>query len=113
MRRGTFCRKPQKLELNVDGDTKQYMLASELMGEDRRLTVAARSRETNPSSGKEVAQSTQEMANLETILRELRDFHRENTDTLKEIKEELRETNSRIDNAETRIIEAERASATH
>ncbi|GAA6235643.1 uncharacterized [Lates japonicus] len=47
------------------------------------------------------------MANLETILRELRDFRRENTDTLKEIKEELREANNRIDNAETRIMEAE------
>lgn len=37
-----------------------------------------------------MAQSTQDMANLETILRELRDFRRENTDTLKEIKDELR-----------------------
>ena len=74
MRRGKFGKKPKKIEVK-----------------DHELTAAARSRETSPSNGKEVAQSTQEMSNLETILRELRDFCRENTDTLKEIKEELRE----------------------
>lgn len=106
MTRGNAGKKCQKPELNAEGDDKQYMLALELAREDREL-VATRSRETSLSSGKEAAQSTEDMANLETILRELCDFRCENTDTLKEIKEELKETNNRIDNAETRIMEDE------
>uniref|UniRef100_A0A096LYE8 Uncharacterized protein n=1 Tax=Poecilia formosa TaxID=48698 RepID=A0A096LYE8_POEFO len=47
------------------------------------------------------------MANLETILQELRDFRKEN-DALKGIKEEIKVANSRIDKAESRIEEEER-----
>lgn len=64
-------------------------------------------RDTSPSNRKEAAQSTQYMANLETVLKELRDFRCENADTLKEIKDELRRTNHWIDTSEMRIIEAE------
>ncbi len=109
MTRGKTSKKSQKPKLNSDRDNEQYALALELTEEDHELATAnvTRSRDTSLSSGEEAAQSTQDMANLETILRELRDFRRENTDTLKEIKDELRETNNRIDNAETRIMEAE------
>lgn len=77
--------------------------------EDEHELATASDIQTEPSpiDAKEMAQSTQDVADLETMLRELRDFRRENTDTLKEIKDELRETNNRIDTAETRIMEAE------
>lgn len=109
MTRGKTGRKSQKPELNADGDEDRYALASELTEEVHELAAAnpSQTRDTSPSCGKEAAQSTQDMANSETILRELRDFRRENTDTLKEIKDELRETNHRIDTAEMRLMEAE------
>lgn len=105
--RGKIGKKSQKPELNTDGDGDQSKLASELTSEEQELTATTRAREANPVNGKEGTQSTHEMANLETILQELRDFRRENTNTLKEIKEELSVTNNRIDEAEARIMEAE------
>lgn len=36
------------------------------------------------------------MANLEVILKELRDFRKENSETLKEIKEDINKTNNRM-----------------
>uniref|UniRef100_A0A3B3TKE2 L1 transposable element RRM domain-containing protein n=1 Tax=Poecilia latipinna TaxID=48699 RepID=A0A3B3TKE2_9TELE len=47
------------------------------------------------------------MANLETILQELRDFRKENSDAPKGIKERIKIAKSRIDEAENRIEEAE------
>lgn len=47
------------------------------------------------------------MADLETILQELREFCRENCENLKEIKDDIRETNNRIDDVEKRIVETE------
>lgn len=47
------------------------------------------------------------MANLDVILQELREFRKENGDTLKDIKEDINNTNNRIDEAEMRIAEAE------
>lgn len=87
MTRGKTGKKSHKPELNSDREDEQYALASELTGEDHELATANGTlmRDTSPSSGKEAAQSTEGMANLEVILRELRDFRRENTDTLKEI----------------------------
>lgn len=47
------------------------------------------------------------MADLETILQEIREFHWENFENLKEIKDDIRKTNKRIDGAEKRIMETE------
>lgn len=47
------------------------------------------------------------MANLQTILQELREFRRENADTLREIRGDIKATNKRIDEAEIRISETE------
>ena len=67
--------------------------------------------ETASGSHIEPEESTQrvavEMADLQMILQELRDFRRENGDALKEIKEDIKTTNNRVDKAENRISEAE------
>lgn len=55
----------------------------------------------------ELTQQANDMANLQTILQELRDFRRENADSLRGIKEDIKTTNKRIDEAEGRISEAE------
>ncbi|CAK6968738.1 hypothetical protein OJAV_G00039410 [Scomber scombrus] len=47
------------------------------------------------------------MADLETVLQEIREFRRENFENLKEIKDDIRKTNNRIDDAEKRIVETE------
>lgn len=48
-----------------------------------------------------------DMASLQMILQELREFRRENADTLREIREDIKVTNRRIDEAEMRISETE------
>lgn len=48
-----------------------------------------------------------DMANLHTILQELREFRRENAETLQEIREDIKVTNNRLDEAEMRISETE------
>lgn len=45
------------------------------------------------------------MADLQTILQELRGFRRENADTLNEIREDTKATDSRMDEAEMRTSE--------
>lgn len=55
----------------------------------------------------EEPQADATMANLQTILQELREFRRENSDTLREIRGDIMATNNRIDEAETRIFETE------
>ncbi|KAJ4919448.1 hypothetical protein JOQ06_022222 [Pogonophryne albipinna] len=47
------------------------------------------------------------MANLDVILRELREFRQENGERLRDIREDINKTNNRIDEAEERIAEAE------
>ncbi|CAM4570728.1 unnamed protein product [Leuciscus chuanchicus] len=47
------------------------------------------------------------MADLELILRELKDFRQENKDQLEKIKEEIVKVNTRLDEAEGRIEKAE------
>lgn len=122
MRRGKQRRKSQKPGFNIRKDDEQVKLAPELVEQEEELTQSTGesanagfktesvklARETSLSSQNEEErqQSTQSMANLETI-QELRDFRHENLNILKEIKEDIREANSRIDNAEKRIVEAE------
>lgn len=52
-------------------------------------------------------QADADMASLQVILQELREFRRENADTLREIREDIKATNSRVDEAEIRISETE------
>uniref|UniRef100_A0AAV2L287 Uncharacterized protein n=1 Tax=Knipowitschia caucasica TaxID=637954 RepID=A0AAV2L287_KNICA len=47
------------------------------------------------------------MADLETVLKEIREFRRETTDGINGIREDLKLTNGRIDEAEKRIGETE------
>ncbi|KAI4801778.1 hypothetical protein KUCAC02_019649 [Chaenocephalus aceratus] len=47
------------------------------------------------------------MANLDVIVRELREFRQENGERLWDIREDINKTNNRIDEAEERIAEAE------
>lgn len=47
------------------------------------------------------------MANLLTILQELREFRSENAETLRRIREDIKLTNNRVDAAEQRIAETE------
>lgn len=105
MLRENSGRKSQKPELCAGGIDEQNTLASELTDQDEELTESTHASKVSRSSQKEGAWSTQSMANLETILQELRDFHHEISDTLKEIKEDIRVEN--IDNTERRIVEAE------
>ena len=48
-------------------------------------------------------QEANDMADLQTILQELRDFRRENGNVLRDIKGEMNATNKRVDEAENRI----------
>lgn len=98
MRRGKQRRKSQKPEFNIRKDDEQVKLATELVELKEELTqstgesanagfkteLAKPVRETSLSSQNEEErrQSTQSMANLETILQELRDFRRENLNIL-------------------------------
>ena len=79
----------------------------ELTEQSEELTQSTHERGASASSQSEEGLATQNMANLEIIVRELRDFRRENSDTLKEIKEDIKVANNRIDSAERRIVEAE------
>ena len=45
----------------------------------------------------EEPQEDANMANLQTILQELREFRRENADTLRDIRGDIKATNNRID----------------
>lgn len=47
------------------------------------------------------------MADLEIVLKEIREFRRENLENLKEIRGDIRKTNERIDEAEKRVAETE------
>ncbi|KAK1884864.1 LINE-1 type transposase domain containing protein 1 [Dissostichus eleginoides] len=47
------------------------------------------------------------MANLDVILQELREFRQENSEQLRDIREDINKTKNRIDEAEERIAEAE------
>ncbi|MEQ2186536.1 hypothetical protein GOODEAATRI_029597 [Goodea atripinnis] len=96
MTRGKYSRKSQKPELEDRGVDGNETLAPE-------LTDSANESVTSTAE----AHSGLDMAHLETILKELRDFRQENSDTLKEIIEEIRVASNRIDNAEKRIEEAE------
>lgn len=83
MSRGKSGRKSQKPELCAGGNNEQNTLALKLMDQGKELTESTHVSEASRSSQKEGAQSTQSMANLETILGELRDFRCENSDTLR------------------------------
>lgn len=47
------------------------------------------------------------MADLETILQEIREFRRKNSANLKEIKDDIRKTNNRIDDIEKQVMDTE------
>lgn len=47
------------------------------------------------------------MANVETILKEQRELHRENGNGFQELKEEIKSINGKLDQAATRIMEVE------
>eukprot|EP00064_Thunnus_orientalis_P013531 superscaffoldBa00002216_g13570 len=57
--------------------------------------------------GGEIQPPAKSMADLETILQEIREFRRENFENLKEIRDNIRKTNNRIDEAKKWIVETE------
>ena len=104
MPRGKKYQKPENI---TEGTDEEDTVTSELTNQGEELTELARPRKASLSEQKEETLSAQNMANLETILRELREFRRENSETLNEIKEDIKVANTRIDDAERRIEEAE------
>lgn len=95
-------KKSQKTEFIAGGTDDEDTVASELTEQGKELT------ELEARAGqKEDTQPAQNMANLETILRELQDFRRENSATLNGIKEDIKAVNTRMGEAEGRIGEAE------
>lgn len=76
---------------------------AESTGEKLKAKLAMR-----PSQeGEETQRSDKSMADLETILQEIREFRRENSENLKEIKDDIRRTNNRIDDIEKRVVGTE------
>ena len=70
-----------------------------------RVPTAEDDTASQPDTGE--LQVDADMASLQTILRELREFRCENGEALREIREDIKTTNSRIDDAEMRISEAD------
>lgn len=97
MSKGKYRKSNRCTELNVEDDNEQTEVAEELAGELAGLTAEA-------AKGIQRADS---MADIQTVLREIREFRRENSESLKEIKEDIRRANSRIDEVETRVVESE------
>lgn len=87
MTRRKYGRKSKKTESDNREDDCNQKLALKLADSAKETAVGLESKLKNQPT--EVL-STFDMANLETILRELRDFRQENSDTLKEIKEEIK-----------------------
>ncbi|CAL9692043.1 unnamed protein product [Knipowitschia caucasica] len=52
-------------------------------------------------------QPLETMADLQTVLQEIKDFRRENAESFKELKEDIKNTNIRVEEAERRIMESE------
>ena len=61
----------------------------------------------NEKDSEQLEQHDKTEANMERILREIRDFRHENSRQMGDIKEELKKTNRRIGEVEDRVEEAE------
>ncbi|RVE72625.1 hypothetical protein OJAV_G00039410 [Oryzias javanicus] len=100
MRKGKTKKSTCGAGLDVKESDEQVKLASELAE-----AVATPKQLTADRS--ETAQEVDNMADLEIVLREIREFRKENADNLKDLRDELMRTNGRIDEAERRIVETE------
>lgn len=84
------------IEIQTEEDTDQAKLTSE-------LTEVEAGEEWSVPRSREKRQEKKKMSDLETVLREIREFRQENAENLREICAEIRTANSRIDEAERRI----------
>uniref|UniRef100_A0A3Q2U4D8 L1 transposable element RRM domain-containing protein n=1 Tax=Fundulus heteroclitus TaxID=8078 RepID=A0A3Q2U4D8_FUNHE len=107
MSKGKNARKSQKPDRHDRESTERGKLDAKLAVLDSELNRTTVGAESSLKSRDDEPQSSLNMANLETILTELRDFRQENSENLNEIKNEIKVANNRIDHAENRIQEAE------
>ncbi|KAK7886559.1 hypothetical protein WMY93_026180 [Mugilogobius chulae] len=99
MKRGKSKKSIKTTRLNTKENEKQAKLTSELTETEATELV-------QESTEKRV-EVAHEMSDLETVLREIKDFRHENAETLKDIRDEIKRANGRIDEAERRIGGAE------
>lgn len=118
--RGKNRKSNKNADLNLEQDNEPAKLtgkAAELAGEPTVMAeelaestgVKLKAKlATRPSQeGEETQRSAESMADLETVLQEIREFCWENSENLKEIKDDIRKTNNRIDDVEKRVVDTE------
>ena len=111
--RGKNRKSNKNADINFEQDNEPAKLTREPRGLAGELAESTTERvnaklAAQPSrEGGEIQPPAKSMADLETILQEIREFRRENFENLKEIRDDIRKTNNRIDDAEKRIVETE------
>ncbi|KAK7879439.1 hypothetical protein WMY93_033851 [Mugilogobius chulae] len=94
-----MTRGKRKTESNTVNDVEE--------GEQQPKLAATKELTSEPAKLKNKGHAFDGMTDLDTVLREIKEFRREHTESFKELKDDIKKTNTRVEQAEQRIMESE------